>query len=447
MLAAVKQVLGPEDKLRTLGYRLMPVHSYKDKSSPPAIKGYQAVNRLEVKVLGVARLGTVIDTALKNGATRVDGPYWSHSRIEELQRQAAVNALERARALAEALALAAGLKIKGVDKIYVAAALSAFMNDIAALVITMPIATEIARQSRKPAGATLMPLAFATILGGMTTLIGTPANLILSSVREDATGTPFGFFFMAPVGVSVAAVGLVYLATLGWRLLPARGAIKRSARPPWRVYELSLGPAAGPTTVSAVRRALRAGPARLVAIFRRSERVAADYGASLLAGDRLLVLSRQSQWVTAARTGLTAAGDASDEPGSVTARVAVAFGSFLVGLGKEAIPNRSRDALWVVAVGPRAARLKQPLDQMRIQAGDQIYLRGQPAALARFIPSARLLEIDRLDQVPVARRSAVIVICDVRDGADRDRRRRRAARRGVRGRRRRPGRPARDTRR
>ena len=117
VLAAVKQVLGSEDKLRTLGYRLMPVHSYKDKSSPPAIKGYQAVNRLEVKVLGVTRLGTVIDTALKNGATRVDGPYWSHSRIEELQRQAAVNALERARALAEALALAAGLKIKGVDKI------------------------------------------------------------------------------------------------------------------------------------------------------------------------------------------------------------------------------------------------------------------------------------------------------------------------------------------
>ena len=117
VLSAVKHVLGPEDKLRTLGYRLMPVHSYKDKSSPPEIKGYQAVNRLEVKVLDVARLGTVIDTALKNGATRVNGPYWSHSRIEELQRQAAVNALERARALAEALALAAGLKIKGVDKI------------------------------------------------------------------------------------------------------------------------------------------------------------------------------------------------------------------------------------------------------------------------------------------------------------------------------------------
>lgn len=74
LLAAVKPVLGPEDKLRTLGYRLLPVHSYKDKSSPPEIKGYQAVNQLEVKILDVARLGTVMDTAMKNGATRVNGP-------------------------------------------------------------------------------------------------------------------------------------------------------------------------------------------------------------------------------------------------------------------------------------------------------------------------------------------------------------------------------------
>ncbi len=117
LLAAVKPALGPEDKVRTLGYRLMPVHSYKDKSSPPEIKGYQAINRLEVKVMDATRVGKLIDTALQNGATKVEGPYWSHSRIEELQRQAAVKALERARGLAEALAQAAGLKVKGVNKI------------------------------------------------------------------------------------------------------------------------------------------------------------------------------------------------------------------------------------------------------------------------------------------------------------------------------------------
>jgi uncharacterized protein len=117
VLSAVKPVLGSEDKLRTLGYRLMPVHAAKDKASPPEIKGYRAVNQIEVKVMDVARLGSVIDTALKSGATKVNGPFWSHSRLEELQRQAAVNALERARHLADALAQAAGLKIKGLDKI------------------------------------------------------------------------------------------------------------------------------------------------------------------------------------------------------------------------------------------------------------------------------------------------------------------------------------------
>jgi uncharacterized protein YggE len=117
LLAAVKKVLGPQDKIRTLGYRLMPVRSYKSKSSPPEIKAYRAINRFEVKIMDVARLGTVIDASLKNGASQVKGPFWGHSRLEELQRQAAVNALERARRLAEALAQAAGLKIKGVDKI------------------------------------------------------------------------------------------------------------------------------------------------------------------------------------------------------------------------------------------------------------------------------------------------------------------------------------------
>jgi uncharacterized protein YggE len=117
LLQALKKVLGPQDQLRTLGYRLTPVYAARDKHSPPEIKAYRAINRLEVKVREVARLGEVIDTAWTNGAARINGPFWSHSRAEELQRQAAVDALGRARRLAEALAQAAGLKIKGVDKI------------------------------------------------------------------------------------------------------------------------------------------------------------------------------------------------------------------------------------------------------------------------------------------------------------------------------------------
>ncbi|MCA1934989.1 MAG: SLC13/DASS family transporter, partial [Asticcacaulis sp.] len=104
----------------------------------------------------------------------------------------------------------------------VGALLSAFMNNIAALVIVMPLGAEIARQNKKAVGTILMPLAFATIMGGMITLIGTPANMILSSVREERLGQGFGFFAMAPVGIAVAVVGILYLAVIGWRLLPPR---------------------------------------------------------------------------------------------------------------------------------------------------------------------------------------------------------------------------------
>jgi len=116
LLKALKQGF-PEDQVKTLGYRLSPVYAAKDKSSPPEIKGYQAVHRFQVKVKGPARLGAIIDLALKNGASGVSGPVWAHSRLEELQREAAVAALERARRLAEALAQAQGLTIKGVEKI------------------------------------------------------------------------------------------------------------------------------------------------------------------------------------------------------------------------------------------------------------------------------------------------------------------------------------------
>jgi uncharacterized protein YggE len=117
LLQALKQTLGPGDQVKTLGYRLSPVYAPKVKSGPLEIKGYQAVNRLQVKVQGPGRLGAIIDLALKNGASGINGPFWEHSRAEELQRQAAVAALERARRLAETLAQSQGLKIKGVEKI------------------------------------------------------------------------------------------------------------------------------------------------------------------------------------------------------------------------------------------------------------------------------------------------------------------------------------------
>ncbi|MEO6092807.1 MAG: SLC13 family permease [Novosphingobium sp.] len=303
-----------------------------------------------------------------------------------------------------------GFTVRMSALLLVGAVLSAFMNNIAALVITMPIATEIARAARRPPAATLMPLAFATILGGMTTLIGTPANLILSSVREKELGAPFGFFSMTPVGIAVAVIGLGYLAVLGWRLLPVRQTEGQRSRPPWRVYELVVPDESAEWSSGTLLPVLRRAPARLLAVFRGGARLTAIPPSGVAARDRLLILSRKNQWVTAERTGLEAQADPAAATDAVTARVAVAHGSFLIGLGHADVAARSEGELAVVAVGPRAARRKVPLAQLRIEAGDQLFIRGCRDAIARFAPRARLLEIDRLDAVPLARgRSAAIL--------------------------------------
>jgi di/tricarboxylate transporter len=97
--------------------------------------------------------------------------------------------------------------------------LSAFVKNIGALAMLMPVAFQIARRTEKPVSALLMPMSFGALLGGIVTLIGTSPNIIVSRVRADILGEPFGMFDFTPVGLGIAAVGLLFLA-FGWRLLP-----------------------------------------------------------------------------------------------------------------------------------------------------------------------------------------------------------------------------------
>jgi di/tricarboxylate transporter len=102
----------------------------------------------------------------------------------------------------------------------IGAVLSAFMNNVAALALLMPVDIQTARKAGRAPGLSLMPLSFATILGGMVTLIGTPPNIIIASIREDSLGQSFAMFDFAPVGALTALVGLVFVALVGWRLIP-----------------------------------------------------------------------------------------------------------------------------------------------------------------------------------------------------------------------------------
>ena len=102
----------------------------------------------------------------------------------------------------------------------VGAVLSAVMNNVAALALLMPIDSEAANRAQRGPGLTLMPLSFATILGGMVTLIGTPTNIVIATFRGDALGAPLAMFDFAAVGGIVALVGIVFVTVVGWRLLP-----------------------------------------------------------------------------------------------------------------------------------------------------------------------------------------------------------------------------------
>ncbi len=111
----------------------------------------------------------------------------------------------------------------------VGAVLSAFMNNVAAMALLMPVDIQAAQKAGRTVRKTLMPLSFATILGGMVTLIGTPPNIIIASFRERAVGEPFGMFDFAPVGLTVAIVGILFVSTIGWRLMPKRDNEKKDS--------------------------------------------------------------------------------------------------------------------------------------------------------------------------------------------------------------------------
>jgi di/tricarboxylate transporter len=98
--------------------------------------------------------------------------------------------------------------------------LSGFMNNVGALALLMPVDISAARKAKRSPAQTLMPLSFATILGGLVTLIGTPPNIIVSTYREKSIGAPFSMFDFTPVGIVCAAAGIAFVALIGWRLIP-----------------------------------------------------------------------------------------------------------------------------------------------------------------------------------------------------------------------------------
>jgi len=97
---------------------------------------------------------------------------------------------------------------------------SAFMNNVGALALLLPVAIATSKEHQRSPAMILMPVAFGSILGGMSTMIGTPPNIIIANYRADVTGVPFSMFDFSPIGSIIAVIGLIFISLIGWRLIP-----------------------------------------------------------------------------------------------------------------------------------------------------------------------------------------------------------------------------------
>jgi len=120
--------------------------------------------------------------------------------------------------------------------------LSAFMNNIAATAVLMPAVATIARRAGLAPSRLFMPLAFGAILGGTTTLVGTPPNILAAQMLEERGMEPFSLFDFTPVGIVLLAAGVIFMLTIGRRLLPEgdnRGPTATEGRDLTQVYQLN----------------------------------------------------------------------------------------------------------------------------------------------------------------------------------------------------------------
>jgi di/tricarboxylate transporter len=272
-------------------------------------------------------------------------------------------------------------------------ALSALMKNIGALAIFLPIAVQVARRGGTPPSALLMPMAFGSLVGGLVTLVGTSPNILVSRVRAELTGEPFGMFDFAPVGLGVAAAALVFLA-FGWRLLPAG---RRAQAAPSAAFEVEPylseawlpegSPLVGKTVADLEARG--AGEVTVAAIVREGGRRYVPAGHwTLFAGDLLMLRSDPHalhRLVAEARLRLGGADKSQGKrmpAGDVGVVEAVVMpSSALVGCSPEELQLREAHGVNLLAIARRGQGIATRLHHVRFQAGDVLVLQGNAGAM------------------------------------------------------------------
>jgi len=286
------------------------------------------------------------------------------------------------------------------------ALLSAFMNNVGAMALLMPLGLQLAAKFDLPPGRVLMPLSFGTILGGMTTLIGTPPNLIVSGFREQAGDASFGMFDFTPVGLAVAVTGLVFIVLAGWRLVPQRhqqGAGRFVTGSYLTEARVRDGARAVGKTIREVEEVLQEADAQIIGMVRNRFRVFAPNAQRRVQGGDILVIEAEPESLgavfsslgleleahpppepTVEEKGAEGAGEDRQHEETELQELAVLPNSLLIGRSARAVQLRARYGLNLLAISRQGRQTIKRLRSTEIQAGDVLLLQGEPAALAGF---------------------------------------------------------------
>lgn len=286
--------------------------------------------------------------------------------------------------------------------ITIAAGLSAFMNNVGALALLMPVGLQLAERQGLPPGKVLMPLAFGSILGGMTTLIGTPPNLIVAGFREELTGTSFSMFDFSPVGIGVALGGLTLIVLVGRWLVPTRareagaGFVTGPYLTEARVPEAS---SAVGMTLQQVEQALKAADALVVGLIRGERRVPAPGRYREVRVNDILLLRAEPEKLGDALSalGLELEEQVRDERGEIDeqgrvlrsdevelAELAVLPNAELAGRTATDIRLRTRYGINLLAVSRQGRSPVGRLRNIRLRTGDVLLMQGASSALSEF---------------------------------------------------------------
>ncbi|NOZ33444.1 MAG: SLC13 family permease [Alphaproteobacteria bacterium] len=279
--------------------------------------------------------------------------------------------------------------------------LSGFMNNVAALALLMPVDIQAANKAGRPPGQTLMPLSFATILGGLTTLIGTPPNIIIASFRQTAIGEPFRMFDFFAVGAAAAIVGIIFISTIGWRLIPQgktnRNAPKELARLEGYVADLEVpkGSKIIGTQVRDLDETAHENDCEVLGLLRRGKRLPGRARREIIrAGDRLVVKA-SPEAINALNGALGLSLQAGSGTGSVMdtvlgddlvlAEAVVTSESRLAGRTAQQMRLLRRYGATLLGISRQGRTIRTQVRKTKLQPGDIVLLVGAPEAVEDLI--------------------------------------------------------------